>query len=262
MKKLIKSSLEELAKVMPVLSEEEQRVYVGGGDGTRTNPYTFTEYESLLNENPNLSGCFVTDSKDTVSYCLSSAKITAKKEDYINNNDSDTTKEPFSFYKLMEKTDSGTFFDSGYNESIDSGSTSGGDSGSAFTPICSNQEKASKVLTAIDAVANGLSIDMETKRAAFEYVEKHIGDIGRSGEVYLKITENIGKGCGIVGAGISFYEACNNPTFGKITKVLGDIILISIKVNPYAGIAITVLDMTGATDWFYDKIGDIMPDSK
>ena len=48
MKKLTRKNLDELAKVMPVLSETEQRMFVGGGSGTASDPYTMEEFESML----------------------------------------------------------------------------------------------------------------------------------------------------------------------------------------------------------------------
>lgn len=48
MKKLSRKNLDELAKVMPVLSETEQRMFVGGGSGTASDPYTMEEFERML----------------------------------------------------------------------------------------------------------------------------------------------------------------------------------------------------------------------
>lgn len=62
-RRLTRESLTELAKRMPVLSEDMQRSYVGGGDGTFGNPYSYQEYLQLnsprqvyyLNESGNLT---------------------------------------------------------------------------------------------------------------------------------------------------------------------------------------------------------------
>lgn len=48
-RKLTRESLAELAMRMPVLSEEVQSSFIGGGDGTYNNPYTYEEYLSLHN---------------------------------------------------------------------------------------------------------------------------------------------------------------------------------------------------------------------
>lgn len=47
MRKLTKKSLDELAQRMPVLSEKVQSSFIGGGTGTRENPFTFGEYKDL-----------------------------------------------------------------------------------------------------------------------------------------------------------------------------------------------------------------------
>lgn len=49
MKKLTRQSLDELAKTLPVIETDYQMGYVGGGTGTSTDPYTFEEYNALLN---------------------------------------------------------------------------------------------------------------------------------------------------------------------------------------------------------------------
>lgn len=46
--KLTALSLEQLAKEMPVLSEQEQQAYWGGGTGTKDDPYTYQEYSQML----------------------------------------------------------------------------------------------------------------------------------------------------------------------------------------------------------------------
>lgn len=47
MKKLTKQSLDEMAKPMQMINKMEQHSFVGGGNGTRDNPYT-EEYNSFL----------------------------------------------------------------------------------------------------------------------------------------------------------------------------------------------------------------------
>lgn len=48
MKKLTRKSLDELAQRMPVLSEEVQSTFIGGGDGSSVmNPYSFEQYKSM-----------------------------------------------------------------------------------------------------------------------------------------------------------------------------------------------------------------------
>lgn len=47
MKKLTKKSLDELAQQIPVISKLDQRWYVGGGNGSKENPYTVEEFDYL-----------------------------------------------------------------------------------------------------------------------------------------------------------------------------------------------------------------------
>lgn len=49
MKKLTRKSLDEMAATMPSIDETGQSSFVGGGTGTKEDPYTFEEYNSLLN---------------------------------------------------------------------------------------------------------------------------------------------------------------------------------------------------------------------
>ena len=46
-RKLTRESLTELAKRMPVLSEEVQKSFIGGGNGTAEDPYTWEEYYNM-----------------------------------------------------------------------------------------------------------------------------------------------------------------------------------------------------------------------
>ncbi|WP_289198986.1 hypothetical protein [Bacteroides acidifaciens] len=52
MRKVTRKSLDELAKVMPVLSEMEQRSFIGGTEyppsGSHTQPYTWEEYDRMV----------------------------------------------------------------------------------------------------------------------------------------------------------------------------------------------------------------------
>lgn len=49
MKKVIKAKLDELAKIMPVISEIQQREYIGGKKGDSNDPYSQSEFYSMLN---------------------------------------------------------------------------------------------------------------------------------------------------------------------------------------------------------------------
>lgn len=48
MRKLTKKSLDELAKMLPVIEESSQMSYVGDGDDTSANPYTVAKFDRIL----------------------------------------------------------------------------------------------------------------------------------------------------------------------------------------------------------------------
>lgn len=79
MKKLTKKNLDELAKVMPVLSETEQRSYVGGGgtpegSGLYGPPHTLEEYRVMI-----ASGHWSGGVVEGYGYIAPEATITADK---------------------------------------------------------------------------------------------------------------------------------------------------------------------------------------
>lgn len=47
-KKITRATLNELAKEMDLLSEQEQQAYLGGGSGTKTDPYSEQEFDSFI----------------------------------------------------------------------------------------------------------------------------------------------------------------------------------------------------------------------
>lgn len=47
-RKVTKTSLNELEKIMPVLSENAQRRFIGGGDGSKLNPFTIQEFDNMI----------------------------------------------------------------------------------------------------------------------------------------------------------------------------------------------------------------------
>jgi hypothetical protein len=83
MRKLTRKNLDELAKVMPVISEDEQRCYVGGGEGGRPNYLELTYvsngdygtgyYLMILEHVP---GYYVSQSDDMTGYYVEGYDIT------------------------------------------------------------------------------------------------------------------------------------------------------------------------------------------
>ncbi len=61
MKKLTLRDLQSLAQELPVVSEKDQRVYVGGGTGSNLNPFSEEEYRSMLGAGTWEGGFVMTD---------------------------------------------------------------------------------------------------------------------------------------------------------------------------------------------------------
>ena len=61
MKKLTLKDLQSLAHELPVVSEKEQRVYVGDGTGSNLNPFSEEEYRSMLGDGTWEGGFVMTD---------------------------------------------------------------------------------------------------------------------------------------------------------------------------------------------------------
>lgn len=64
MRKLTKASLSELAESKEIISFLDQKSYVGGGTGTRHDPYSIEEYNSLI-DNSNWNGGWVLKDQDS-----------------------------------------------------------------------------------------------------------------------------------------------------------------------------------------------------
>jgi RHS repeat-associated protein len=71
-----------------------------------------------------------------------------------------------------------------------------------------------------------------------------------------RIFKTIGKFTGIVGAEISWNDYFNNPTTGGLVKAWTNTGLVFIRVNPFVGIGLGILDLTGGGDWLYNQIGN------
>lgn len=103
-KKISRESLFELAKRMPTLNEKVQATLVGGGNGTRENPFSLSEYMDL-------GDLFQTgwgDLPDSVSYltCPYSVYYSSSGLDYSLGN----------YYESGFMDDSGLYNDSGIHE--------------------------------------------------------------------------------------------------------------------------------------------------
>ena len=46
------------------------------------------------------------------------------------------------------------------------------------------------------------------------------------------------------------------PTTGGLVKAFGNTGLVFLRVNPFVGVGLGILDVTGGSDWVYNKIGN------
>lgn len=86
-----------------------------------------------------------------------------------------------------------------------------------------------------------------------ELAEK-TGDLGKAGEYTLKATKWLGRLSGATQAGVAGVELYDSgfKSPGAWTKF--GVSLLSLKVNPYVGIGMGLVDAAGGTKWLYNKI--------
>ena len=80
MRQLTRKNLDELAKEMPVISEIQQKAFIGGGNGTSTSPYTAAEYTALC-----ASGTWDGGYVDGWGYVLQEVVVTGSYSGSENN---------------------------------------------------------------------------------------------------------------------------------------------------------------------------------
>lgn len=88
-----KLTLDEVELQMEVLTKEEMKILKGGGDGTYESPYTWAEYESLL-DTPSFVGGWVIDDKGSCFYGLGQVDLGSEQPP----KDDEPTYPHFNFY--------------------------------------------------------------------------------------------------------------------------------------------------------------------
>ena len=134
-RKLTRKSLDELALIMPVLSGDVQRRYVGGGDGSKENPFTEEEYDSMVNagtwDGGYVEGWGYTfgDLEVTGSISGSQNGVSGSYDGEWEDWDNDSGPQGGSGYWGDSGNywgDTGNYFDDGYNTGVGGGSSGGG----------------------------------------------------------------------------------------------------------------------------------------
>jgi hypothetical protein len=82
--------------------------------------------------------------------------------------------------------------------------------------------------------------------------------LGKFGTGYLNAFKILGTVAGVSSASISIINAIENPTTGNLLKATISSTLVFVRVNPLIGIGIGILDVTGASDVVYEKVGYII----
>ena len=107
----------------------------------------------------------------------------------------------------------------------------------------------------IDKASVAIGVNLGVKEGLFEIAKKS-GDIGKGGERYLSFTKALGKATGVVGAGIAWNDYYKNRTTGGLVKAFSNTGLVFLRVNPFVGIGLGILDLSGGSDWIYNKVGN------
>jgi RHS repeat-associated protein len=107
----------------------------------------------------------------------------------------------------------------------------------------------------IDEASEAVAINMSVKEGLIELAKKS-GDIGTAGERYLSFTKAAGKMMGVTSTVTSWMEYNKNPTTGSFIKAATNTGLLFLRVNPFVGVGLGILDLTGGSDWFYNQVGN------
>ena len=136
-RKLTRKSLDELALIMPVLSGDVQRRYVGGGDGSKENPFTEEEYDGMVNAGTWYGGYVegwgytFGDLEVTGSISGSQNGVSGSYDGEWEDWDNDSGPQGGSGYWGDSGNywgDTGNYFDDGYNTGVGGGSSGGSSS--------------------------------------------------------------------------------------------------------------------------------------
>lgn len=107
----------------------------------------------------------------------------------------------------------------------------------------------------IDKIATSVGLNLGVKEGLIEFTKKS-GDIGRTGNNYLKATKFLDKITGGVSAYTAWVDYQNNPNTANKIKLATNIGLVALRINPFVSLGIGILDLSGGTDWMYNQAGD------
>ncbi len=73
---------------------------------------------------------------------------------------------------------------------------------------------------------------------------------------YVKGLNAVGKFTGATSAVFAWTDYANNPTTGNLIQTVSSTGLVFVRVNPFVGLGLGILDVTGASDYLYDQLGN------
>ena len=218
MKKLTRKSLSELAKTLPVIEKDVQASYIGGGDGSRNNPYTMAEIETLI-ENGTFKGGYIKDSAGSVDYWIGVATVSASSSSNSNNSDSNSWLQDaidcglIPSYDYYNSLASNQYFESagngGYNGSYADGFTlpilGGTEDAANYTSIVG---KAIEQNGGITRIGSDGKIRFETRTGRVFYGNQYVAttSLAELGHVIGKYAGTATLGVTVYNVGATYYN--------------------------------------------------------
>ena len=117
-----------------------------------------------------------------------------------------------------------------------------------------NTPEDSDWIQKIDVAIGAFSIGENAKTGLIEYAAKTNPSLNNL--KYIKGVKLLGKFTGLTSAGFAWYDYINNPTTGNLIQAISNSGLVFLRINPLIGIGVGILDVTGASDYIYDLIGE------
>ncbi len=119
-------------------------------------------------------------------------------------------------------------------------------------------EKVATTMSVSEIVEVGLDKAGKAAKAAGNasteaQIATQLKETGELAETTAKVFKVVGKVAGIATAAISIKKAWDDPTVGHIAKAVGQTVLIFVKTNPIVTTILVIADVTGFTDWLFDK---------
>lgn len=254
MKKLTRKTLSELSQQKELLTIEMQKTFIGGGDGTFHNPYTFEEYKHY----GGVSEVYYLNELGQLSYNLPEVVVVGHQGGYNGNTASPIVETPWANYGGKSDTGGNTYEtpwgDSWANGGDGNGSSPNGwdsySGGSWYNGNWGAPIYGGGSWSTAGKVADGIGLNMAVKEAIIGLVDE--AQLGKAASRYLTFTKSIGTSCSIIGVAVTVYDAIENPTLGNQIQIA--ISLGSTALGPVGNAVYCVLDMAGGVDYISDTI--------